>query len=49
MPDIVSGLNRIGQKSIKMGLADRLAKKFGAGMASTLPGFSTLANWMALC
>ena len=30
------------------GLADRLAKKFGAGMASALPGFSELSSGMSL-
>ena len=30
------------------GLADRLAKKFGAGMASVIPGFSSLKNGVNL-
>jgi len=30
------------------GLADRLAKKFGAGVASVVPGFSSQANGVSL-
>jgi protease-4 len=30
------------------GLADRLAKKFGAGVASAFPGFAGLANGVSL-
>jgi protease-4 len=41
--DIVKNEN-IVDFTVKEGFADRLAKRFGAGVASTFPGFSTMSG-----